>query len=67
VSGIGRQGDQYHSQALTHRPGHIGTDLNGHSGPRPSEQGARIVVELATLPDDGPSGGFFNDDGQLPW
>jgi nucleoside-diphosphate-sugar epimerase len=24
-------------------------------------------VELATLPDDGPSGGFFNDDGQLPW
>jgi NAD(P)-dependent dehydrogenase (short-subunit alcohol dehydrogenase family) len=48
-------------------PGHIATDLNGHSGPRTPEQGARIVVELATLPDDGPSGGFFNDDGQLPW
>jgi NAD(P)-dependent dehydrogenase (short-subunit alcohol dehydrogenase family) len=45
----------------------LATDLNGHSGPRTPEQGARIVVELATLPDDGPSGGFFNDDGQLPW
>jgi NAD(P)-dependent dehydrogenase (short-subunit alcohol dehydrogenase family) len=48
-------------------PGHIATDLNGHSGSRTPEQGARIVVELATLPDGGPSGGFFNDDGQLPW
>ncbi|MDT7658180.1 MAG: hypothetical protein QOF38_2895, partial [Pseudonocardiales bacterium] len=42
-------------------------DLNGNRGPRTAVQGARIVVELATLPDDGPSGGFFNDDGQLPW
>ncbi|HEX4246836.1 MAG TPA: SDR family oxidoreductase [Pseudonocardia sp.] len=48
-------------------PGHIATDLNGHSGSRTPEQGARIVVHLATLPEDGPSGGFFNDEGQLPW
>jgi len=48
-------------------PGHLATDLNGHSGPRTPAQGARIVVELATLPEDGPTGGFFNDDGQLPW
>jgi NAD(P)-dependent dehydrogenase (short-subunit alcohol dehydrogenase family) len=48
-------------------PGHIATDLNGHSGPRTPAQGARIVVRLATLAEDGPSGGFFNDDGQLPW
>jgi NAD(P)-dependent dehydrogenase (short-subunit alcohol dehydrogenase family) len=43
------------------------TDLNGHQGTRTVEEGARVVVELATLPDDGPSGGFFNDDGPVPW
>lgn len=48
-------------------PGHIATDLNGHAGTRTVEQGARVVIELATLPDDGPSGGFFNDDGAVPW
>jgi NAD(P)-dependent dehydrogenase (short-subunit alcohol dehydrogenase family) len=48
-------------------PGYIATDLNGHSGPRTVEQGAQIVVKLAIIPDDGPSGGFFNDDGALPW
>jgi NAD(P)-dependent dehydrogenase (short-subunit alcohol dehydrogenase family) len=29
--------------------------------------GVRIVIELATLEDDGPTGGFFNDAGPLPW
>jgi hypothetical protein len=29
--------------------------------------GARVVVELATLGPDGPSGGFFADDGPVPW
>ncbi|GAA5114850.1 SDR family oxidoreductase [Pseudonocardia adelaidensis] len=48
-------------------PGHIATDLNGRRGPRTPAQGARIVTTLATLPDDGPSGGFFNDEGHLPW
>jgi NAD(P)-dependent dehydrogenase (short-subunit alcohol dehydrogenase family) len=48
-------------------PGYIATDLNGHSGPRTVEQGARVVVKLATVLDDGPSGGFFNDDGAVPW
>ena len=48
-------------------PGHIATDLNGHAGTRTAKQGAKIVVELATLPDDGPSGGYFNEDGPLPW
>jgi NAD(P)-dependent dehydrogenase (short-subunit alcohol dehydrogenase family) len=62
-----RSPDHRHFKINAATPGHIATDLNGHSGPRTAEQGARIVVELATLPDDGPSGGFFNDDGQLPW
>lgn len=48
-------------------PGHIATDLNNHSGPRSAQHGARIVVQLATLPEDGPTGGFFNEDGPLPW
>ncbi len=48
-------------------PGYIATDLNGHSGPRTAEQGAQIVVKLAIIPDDGPNGGFFNDDGIVPW
>jgi len=48
-------------------PGYIATDLNNHRGGRSVEQGARIVVKLATLPDDGPSGGFFNDQGAVPW
>ncbi|MFB9239780.1 SDR family oxidoreductase [Plantactinospora siamensis] len=48
-------------------PGWTGTDLNGHAGPRSVAEGAAIIVRLATLPADGPSGGFFNDDGVVPW
>jgi NAD(P)-dependent dehydrogenase (short-subunit alcohol dehydrogenase family) len=48
-------------------PGYVATDLNGFSGHRTPEQGAAIAVRLATLPDDGPTGGYFNDDGALPW
>ena len=48
-------------------PGYSATDLNGHQGYRSTEQGAVAAVRLATLPDDGPSGGFFNDEGPVPW
>ena len=48
-------------------PGFVATDLNGHRGTRTPEQGAAIFLELATLPDDGPSGTFRNDAGILPW
>jgi hypothetical protein len=48
-------------------PGYVATDLNDHEGTRTAEEGAQIIVELATLPDEGPSGGFFNDDGTVPW
>jgi NAD(P)-dependent dehydrogenase (short-subunit alcohol dehydrogenase family) len=37
-------------------PGYCATDLNGHSGFRTAEQGAEVVVHLATLPADGPTG-----------
>ncbi|MFJ3173661.1 SDR family NAD(P)-dependent oxidoreductase [Streptomyces roseus] len=48
-------------------PGYVATDLNGFRGVRTPEQGAAIAVELATLPDDGPTGAFFDDAGVVPW
>ena len=48
-------------------PGYVATDLNHHTGTRTVEQGARIAVKLATLPADGPTGGFFDEDGVVPW
>jgi NAD(P)-dependent dehydrogenase (short-subunit alcohol dehydrogenase family) len=48
-------------------PGFCATDLNGHSGYRSAEQGAAIAIKLATLDDDGPSGGFFDETGPVPW
>jgi NAD(P)-dependent dehydrogenase (short-subunit alcohol dehydrogenase family) len=48
-------------------PGYVATDLNGFSGVRTPEQGAAIAIKLATLPDDGPTGKFFDDAGVVPW
>lgn len=48
-------------------PGYCATDLNGHAGPRTPAQGATAAVRLATLPDDGPTAGFFSEDGAEPW
>ena len=48
-------------------PGYVATDLNGHQGHRTPEQGAAVAIRLATLPEDGPTGGFFDDAGSIPW
>jgi NAD(P)-dependent dehydrogenase (short-subunit alcohol dehydrogenase family) len=48
-------------------PGYVATDLNGHRGIRTVEQGAAIIVHLATLDDGGPTGGFFDDAGEVAW
>ncbi len=48
-------------------PGFVATDLNGFRGVRTPEQGAAIAIRLATLPGDGPTGGFFEDAGVVPW
>jgi NAD(P)-dependent dehydrogenase (short-subunit alcohol dehydrogenase family) len=48
-------------------PGYCATDLNGFRGVRTPQQGAAIAIRLATLPDGGPSGGFFEDAGEVPW
>jgi NAD(P)-dependent dehydrogenase (short-subunit alcohol dehydrogenase family) len=47
-------------------PGWVATDMGG-SGGRPVAQGAASVVWAATLPDNGPTGGFFRDGKPLPW
>jgi NAD(P)-dependent dehydrogenase (short-subunit alcohol dehydrogenase family) len=47
-------------------PGWVATDMGG-SGGRPVEDGAASVVWAATLPDGGPTGGFFRDGKPLPW
>jgi NAD(P)-dependent dehydrogenase (short-subunit alcohol dehydrogenase family) len=48
-------------------PGFTATDMNQHRGKRTVEQGAATPVRLALLPDDGPTGGVFSDDGPEPW
>lgn len=48
-------------------PGFTATDLNGFQGARTVEQASTIVVRLATLPEDGPTGGFFDENSALPW
>jgi NAD(P)-dependent dehydrogenase (short-subunit alcohol dehydrogenase family) len=48
-------------------PGWVRTDMGTDSAPRSVEQGADTAVWLATLPDDGPSGGFFRDREPIPW
>jgi NAD(P)-dependent dehydrogenase (short-subunit alcohol dehydrogenase family) len=48
-------------------PGFTATDMNQHRGVRTVEQGAATPVRLAMLPDDGPTGGVFSDEGPVPW
>jgi NAD(P)-dependent dehydrogenase (short-subunit alcohol dehydrogenase family) len=48
-------------------PGYTATDMTGGRGTRTVAQGARIIVDLALAADGGPSGGFYNDAGAVPW
>jgi NAD(P)-dependent dehydrogenase (short-subunit alcohol dehydrogenase family) len=48
-------------------PGWVRTDMGGPGARRSVEQGAETPVWLATLPDDGPRGGFFRDREPIPW
>jgi NAD(P)-dependent dehydrogenase (short-subunit alcohol dehydrogenase family) len=47
-------------------PGWVATDMGGHGG-RPIEEGCRGIVWAATLPNNGPSGGFFHDGEPELW
>lgn len=47
-------------------PGWVATRMGGWGG-RPVEEAADTLVWLATLPADGPNGGFFRDRHPIPW
>lgn len=48
-------------------PGYTATDLNGHNGFQTVEQGAEVIVRLAVIGADGPTGGYFDSAGPVPW
>jgi NAD(P)-dependent dehydrogenase (short-subunit alcohol dehydrogenase family) len=48
-------------------PGWVQTDMGGSRAPRPVEEGAEGAVWAATLPNSGPTGGFFRDRRRIPW
>jgi NAD(P)-dependent dehydrogenase (short-subunit alcohol dehydrogenase family) len=48
-------------------PGWVRSDMGGSGAPRSPEEAANTLVWLATLPADGPNGGFFRDREPILW
>ncbi len=48
-------------------PGWVRTAMGGEDAPLSPEEGADTAIWLATLPDDGPTGGFFFERAPTPW
>jgi NAD(P)-dependent dehydrogenase (short-subunit alcohol dehydrogenase family) len=48
-------------------PGYTATDLNGHNGTQPVEEGANVIVAMAELDGSGPTGTFSDQHGRVPW
>jgi len=48
-------------------PGWVRTEMGGKEAPLSIEEGAKGIVWAATLPADGPSGGFFRHGETIPW
>jgi len=48
-------------------PGWVKTDMGGASATRTIEEGIDTIMWLATLPEGGPTGGFFRDRQSIPW
>ncbi len=48
-------------------PGWVKTDMGGSQAPMELEEGGKTSFALATLPDDGPTGGYFHLGQALPW
>ncbi|MFC0431789.1 SDR family oxidoreductase [Kutzneria buriramensis] len=60
---LGKQGVKVNAVC----PGWCATDLNGFAGHRTPQQGAEIAVTMATIGEDGPNGGFFDENGPVAW
>jgi NAD(P)-dependent dehydrogenase (short-subunit alcohol dehydrogenase family) len=58
---------RYNIKVNTMCPGWVRTDMGGPAAPRSPVQAADTIVWLATLPDNGPTGGFFRDRKAIPW
>ena len=48
-------------------PGFTATDLNAFQGTQTVEQGAEIIVRMAQVGADGPTGGYFDAQGPISW
>ena len=48
-------------------PGWVATDMGGTGAARSVDEGAAGIIWAATLPDQGPTGGFFRDGQRLTW
>ena len=48
-------------------PGWVKTDMGGPEAPMELSEGAKTSAALATLPEDGPTGGYFHMGEKLPW
>jgi NAD(P)-dependent dehydrogenase (short-subunit alcohol dehydrogenase family) len=48
-------------------PGFTATDFNNHQGTKTVEQGTIAIVKYATIGQDGSTGKFFNEEGEIAW
>ena len=48
-------------------PGYTATDLNDNTGTQTVEEGTEVIVRLAQVAADGPTGRFFDARGEVPW
>ena len=48
-------------------PGYTATDLNQFKGTKTAEQSAKVIVKYATIANDGPTGKYFKEDGEIDW
>jgi NAD(P)-dependent dehydrogenase (short-subunit alcohol dehydrogenase family) len=51
----------------TVNPGYTATDLNGNTGTQTVQEGAAETVRQSLVPDDAPTGGFYETGGVVPW
>jgi NAD(P)-dependent dehydrogenase (short-subunit alcohol dehydrogenase family) len=56
-----------HIKVNSAHPGWVKTEMGGEGAQMELVDGARTSVELATLPDNGPTGGYFHLGEALPW
>lgn len=48
-------------------PGYTATDLTNHQGFQTTQEAVKVILKFATIPDDGPTGGYFDISGRMPW